>query len=78
MKLVRNLAILAFVGTAGLALGACVYEPAPYAYGPPAAPAYGYAPPAPAYYAPAPAYYGAPVVVGFGGYRGGGWGGRWR
>jgi hypothetical protein len=71
VKLVRNLAKLALAGAAGLALTACVYEPAPYAYGQPAAPAYGYA------YAPAPAYYGPAVVVGYGGYRGG-WGGHWR
>jgi hypothetical protein len=70
VKLVRNLAKLALVGAAGLALTACVYEPAPYAYAP-AAPAYGYA------YAPAPAYYGPAVVVG-GGYYRGGWGGHWR
>jgi hypothetical protein len=67
VKLVRNLAKLALLGAAGLALTACVYEPAPYA----PAPAYGY-------YAPAPAYYGPAVVVGGGGYYRGGWGGRWR
>ena len=51
------LAKLALAGAALLALGACVYEPAP-AY--PAYPSYGYYAPPPAY------YYGPSVSLGFG------------
>jgi hypothetical protein len=66
VNLIRTFGKLAMAGAVGVALTACVYEPAPY-YG---YPAYGYAP-APAYYGPA--YYGPSVAVGVGGF-----GGHWR
>jgi len=66
VKLIRTFGKLALAGAVGVALTACVYEPAPYA----PAPYYGY----PVYgYAPAPAYYGPTVAVGVGGF-----GGHWR
>ena len=66
-----------FAAAATLGLAGCVVAP-PYGYGYDPGPTYESGP---AYYGYAPGYYAAPAVnvgIGFGGYFGGGHGGRGR